>query len=138
MIRTLLVLTMLGAGHLLPLFRAVPGPTAAASPKYAARYRYVTIQAAQLRPWLLRPGRAIRLNLFAGADCVGVVDRVGTDACWATWVGHLRGVQNCYFYIVRTSDIYMLHVASPRGVYEVSRVRGETYRIAEIGRTPQD
>jgi hypothetical protein len=117
---------------------AAPAPTAAIASAYTARRRYVTIQAGQLRPWLLRPGRAIGLNLFADANYVGVVDRVGTEGGWVAWTGHLRGIPYSYFYVVRTSGIYTLHVGSPRGVYEVSWVRGEIYRIVQLGRTPQD
>ncbi len=132
MIRTLLVLATLATHLTMPLFRAAHAPADATAPAGAVRYHYAILRLDELRPSELRSRDMVRLNLFANANYVGVVDGLTRDGGWIVWSGHLRGIPYSYFYILRSGNLCIIHVGSPQGVYEVTWVGGAIYRVVQI------
>lgn len=76
-------------------------------------------------------GQRITFNLFDDADFTGVVRSRQKASGSTSWSGDLT-VEGGYFYAVRVDSTYLLHVASPEGVYEISQVGGETYQVSEV------
>ncbi len=103
-------------------------------PAKVKRFRYVDINSTAL-PSRVRQGSArpeLDLPLFFDASFTGVVDDVQGDADDRTWIGTLKGVAGSSFTIVRVGDVYMAHIASTNGVYEVKWVADGVYRIVEL------
>lgn len=74
----------------------------------------------------------VSLNLFANASFTGVVTDARQDQWGATWSGPLKDVPNGYFYLTVVDGVFMAHVASTRGVYEVTQVGGDVYRAVQL------
>jgi len=74
----------------------------------------------------------ITLNLFEDAAFAGVVKSVKGDRWGTTWYGRLKNHTGGYFYLTVVEDAFIAHVASPRGVYEVSFARKGLYKVIEI------
>lgn len=108
-----------------------------------ARSRYVNIDLTQL-PASLNTGDASKnkldLNLFADVSFTGVVNKVQKDSALGTaWIGTLEGVEGGYFYLVKNGKVAILHVASPKGIYEVSWAGGDNlYKVVEIDQTKME
>jgi hypothetical protein len=50
----------------------------------------------------------------------------------ATWIGVLKDVEYSYFYLVYTAGVLLGHFASPAGIYEVTNVGDDLYRIIQV------
>jgi peptidyl-Asp metalloendopeptidase len=75
----------------------------------------------------------VALNLFPDVNYTGVVDHVQkADADSTSWSGSLSGVDGGYFYLVESGGSLIAHVASTQGVYEVSSVGNDLYRVVQI------
>jgi len=74
----------------------------------------------------------ITLNLFPDVTYVGVIDQVEQNGDGYTWVGTLKGVENSSLFIVFAGGVFIVHVASPEGVYEASNRGGDLYQIIMI------
>lgn len=73
----------------------------------------------------------VSLNLFPDANYTGVVTSMERDR-WATyWIGDLKEVDG-YFYLVMADDVFIAHVASPLGVYEISWAGGDLYKVEQV------
>jgi len=77
----------------------------------------------------LKNGTEIGFNLFPDSNYVGTIDYLGDDEVGFTWAGQLKGVEYSEFTIVFTGGIFIANIASPEGVYEVSVVENDLYRI---------
>ncbi|MCZ7549399.1 MAG: zinc-dependent metalloprotease [Anaerolineales bacterium] len=73
----------------------------------------------------------IALDLFPDASYTGVVTSLEQDQLATYWIGDLKEVDG-YFYLVMTDDIFLAHIASPLGIYEVSWAGGDLYRIEQV------
>ena len=101
------------------------------------RFRFVRIKKKLL---LDSAGQAltvneITINLFPDVVYVGVIDQVEQDGDGYTWVGTLKGIEDSSLFIVFTSDVFIVHAASPEGVYEVSNIGDNLYRAIKIDQT---
>lgn len=126
--------TPAGEGLLLPATSDAPPPT----DPWIARSRDVRFDEAALFDAGGNPVGAparITLNLFDDLTYTGIVEDAEGDAGVYTWNGRLDGIEHGYFYIVYTSDVYMVHAASPLGIYEVSYLKDDIYRVVEIDQT---
>lgn len=74
----------------------------------------------------------ITLNLFPDAIYTGVVSEAWHDGWGSYWQGKLSGVAGGYFYLTVVDGVFMAHIASPLGVYEVSLVSGDIYKVVQI------
>lgn len=99
---------------------------------YVARSRYVTVDVGMLfdangKPRTKQSLPEIALNLFPDATYTGVLTRVQQDSMSASWSGRLKGKQG-YFYLVVADNVFIAHVASPEGIYEVSWAGEDLYK----------
>ena len=78
---------------------------------------------------------SVTFNLFPDATVTGVIEHVETSGDSVSWSGRLDGVELGTFSMVHTAGVFMAHVASPRGVYEVTVVDGDRYRVVQIDQT---
>lgn len=104
---------------------------------HMARARYVTVNTAMLFGANGKPlGKGvlpeITLNIFDDATFTGRVSRAWQDRWGAYWTGSLNGVAGGYFHLTVADGIVMVHVASPRGVYEVAYTSDGQYRAIQI------
>lgn len=77
-------------------------------------------------------GSTIPLNLFPDVNYTGVIEQIeGEDGSY-TWVGHLEGVEYSVLTMLLTNGVFIANIASPQGVYEVSIIGGDLYRIVLI------
>ena len=74
----------------------------------------------------------ISLNLFPDVTYTGLVARAWGDRWGTYWSGRLKGVQGGYFYLTVVDGVFMAHVASTLGVYEVSLAEGGLYKTVQI------
>lgn len=77
-------------------------------------------------------------NLFPGVSFTGIVQQIEYDGDGYTWSGYLKDVEYSHFNIVYTGGIFIVHVASPAGVYEASNLRDDLYLIVEIDQSRLD
>ena len=114
------------------------GATAQASSAALVRSRYVHVNMGLL---LGSSGAAhtasdlpeVALNLFPDVNYTGLVDQVQkADVDSTSWSGRLSGVDGGYFYLVESSGVLIAHVASTQGIYEVSSVGDDLYRVAQL------
>ncbi len=79
-------------------------------------------------------GTEVILNLFPDASYTGVIDRTDVNGASnsRTWTGTLKGEKLGYFYLVMSDGVFIAHVATPEGVFEVSSAGGDLYRVVEI------
>lgn len=80
----------------------------------------------------LSSGAAITLNLFPDTTYTAVIDEVLREEGTCTWTGHLQGVDASSVTIVYTAGVFIVHAASPAGVYEASSVGEDIYQIIQI------
>lgn len=105
-----------------------------------ARYRFAGVNLALLldangEPLPIEIPFQLQLNLFPDVGYTGVIMQVTQDEVGITWAGYLDGVEYSEFLLVYTAGVLMAHVASPAGVYEVTNVGGDLYRIVQIDQT---
>lgn len=102
-----------------------------------ARARYVTVNTAMLfgvngeqqeKNFLPE----ITLNVFSDASFTGRVIRAWSDEWGSYWFGDLKGVDGGSFYITVADGAFMLHIASPLGIYEVAMTPEGLYQAVEI------
>jgi hypothetical protein len=117
---------------------APQGSTYELAAAHAVRSRLVTVRQS-LFPVDVSRRPQVRFNLFAGATYTGVIARTETGLGSRSWVGSLKDHQG-YFYAARSGGVMLLHVATYRhGIYEVSQVRGSTYRVVRLAAdAPED
>jgi hypothetical protein len=107
-------------------------------PSHVVRSRYVSVNLGLLQDTASQEGadqsgQELTFNLFSDAVYNGIVDRVEKTAADSTsWIGKLTNQANGYFYLVTSGDIFIAHFASPDGIYEVSWVADDLYRVVEI------
>ena len=77
-------------------------------------------------------GNTITLNLFPDVIYTGVIEQVEGDGDSYTWIGHLKGFDVSGLTMILTNDIFIAKIASPDGVYEVSNIGGDLYRVVLI------
>ena len=135
--------TQAEAGGPPPLFGSVDNADHAAIPSLegfdpsVARSRYMNVNLGLLFDANGNPrGRKqlpqITLNLFPDVNYVGVVTGVESDGLSASWTGRLKGAQYGYFYLVAVDGIFMAHIASTEGIYEVSWAGDNLYQAIQI------
>lgn len=83
----------------------------------------------------LRSVNEITLNLFPDAVYTGVIVQTDPSDDGYSWVGYLKDVESSQFTLIYTSGVFIGHFASPQGVYEVSSVGDDLYRIVMIDQT---
>ena len=117
------------------LFLDAESPEPAPSSPHIARSRVVKINF----PLLEESGSAralkgstITLNLFPDVIYTGVIEQVEGDGDSYTWIGQLKGVEFSSLTMILTNDIFIAKIASPDGVYEVSNIGGDLYRVILI------
>ena len=74
----------------------------------------------------------VTLNIFADASYTGKVEKVQKVAGSTSWSGSLAEVEGGYFYLVVTEGVFIAHVASTEGVYEISSVGDGVYQAIQI------
>jgi len=80
----------------------------------------------------LSPDYEITINLFADTLYTGIIEQVSVDAGATTWIGFLKDVAYSNLLMVHASGAFIGHFASPAGIYEVSYVTGDVYRVIQI------
>jgi len=80
----------------------------------------------------LSPDYEITINLFADTLYTGIIEQVSVDAGATTWIGFLKDVAYSNLLMVHVSGAFIGHFASPAGIYEVSYVTGDVYRVIQI------
>ena len=121
-----------GAG----LFLNAEASEAAASGAYVLRSRVVKINLPVL---LDENGRArqltrkaVTLNLFPDVNYTGVIERMEENGDSYTWIGYLKDVELSSLTMILTEGVFIAKIASPDGVYEVSNIGGDNYRVILI------
>jgi hypothetical protein len=111
---------------------SLPAPAAA----YIARSRVVKIDFSVL---LDESGRArnlrgdpVALNLFPDVTYTGVIEQIEENGDGFSWTGHLKDVEYSSLIMIFTGGTFIANISSPGGVYEVSRARGDFYRVVLI------
>ncbi|MEK6752368.1 MAG: hypothetical protein AABZ00_08880 [Chloroflexota bacterium] len=104
------------------------------SEPHISRWRLVKIDLSQL---LDESGQAqkveeITINLFPDTVYTGVITQTEELGDGSTWVGYLKDVEYSELSMVYTSGVYIGHFASPMGVYEVTFVKDDLYRVIQI------
>lgn len=74
----------------------------------------------------------VSLNIFPDARFTGLVDKVEKSGATTSWTGALSEVEGGYFYLVVSEGVFIAHVASPEGVYEISSVGEGVYQAIQI------
>jgi len=105
-------------------------------PSYVARSRYVNVNVGMLfdgngKPLDKQSLPEISLNLFPDASYIGVLTRVQKDASGTYWIGSIKDIEG-YFYLLIVDGVFIAHVASPEGVYEVSWAGDNLYKAVQI------
>ncbi len=102
-----------------------------------ARYRFVKFDSSALidengQALDIGEQREITLNLFPDVTYTGVIVQVGEDGGAVSWSGYLKDIEYSELAIVYTAGVFFGHFASPLGIYEVSSVGDDLYRIIQI------
>jgi len=79
--------------------------------------------------------KEITLNLFPDVIYTGVIEQIEQNGDGYSWVGYLKDVEYSELTMVYTSGVFIGHFASPLGVYEVSIVEDDLYRVILIDQT---
>lgn len=108
----------------------------AADAPHILRSRFLTVDFAALfndsgDPYDKESLPEITLNLFSDTSYVGKVNVVKKDRWSTSWNGPLKGKQG-YFYLVVSDGVFMAHVASPEGVYEVKFAADGLYKVVQL------
>jgi hypothetical protein len=112
----------------------------ASSEAHVSRSRFVKINFALLldeegQVLELPSNTELTLNLFPDVTYSGVIDRVERNGDEFAWTGHLKGIEYSSLTMVFTSGIFLAQIASPAGIYEVSNVGDDLYRVILIDQT---
>ncbi len=104
---------------------------------FVVRSRYVFVNTGALfgdngKPLGSKQLPQITLNLFSNTSYTGVVTSAYMDRWASYWIGRLKGVANGYFYLTVADGAFIAHIASPRGVYEVSWAGDGLYKVIQI------
>jgi len=106
------------------------------SAPYVVRSRFVKINLALLLDESGRPrdleNHEITLNLFPDLTYIGVIKHIEQNGDQYSWVGSLKNIEFSSLTIIFTGGLFIMHAASPAGVYEVSNTGGDLYRIIMI------
>lgn len=130
---TLVTTTILATGLFLPADGTpLPPDSPAQARSRAVRLDTTLLLDAAGRPLLVDSGAEIPFNLFADAVYTGVVDEFTDEGGVLSWIGYLQGVEYSSFFIVHTAEVFMIHVASPLGIFEAAVLDGAIYRLYEI------
>ncbi len=107
-------------------------------PGHVTRTRYVNVNLGQLvdaggKALDIRVNPQVTLNLFPDASFTGIMESVKKDPeTGISWTGRLKEDPGGYFYLVLVDDVFIAHVASLSGVYEVSWAADNLYRVVQI------
>jgi len=93
--------------------------------EHEKRCRYV-----ELMPDL--DSRVYNVTLFQGVRYKLIKGETSEQNNCIIITGHIAGEPVGYFYIVELEGVYLIHIATPDGVWEVSRESGNIYRISEL------
>ena len=75
----------------------------------------------------------VGLNLFPDVTYIGEIDRREENSPNSySWIGRLKHKDSGYFYLVVSDDVFIAHIASPDGIYEVSLAGDDLYQVTEI------
>jgi len=77
-------------------------------------------------------GDTITLNLFPDVVYTGVIEQVEGEGDSYTWTGQLKGIEFSGLTMILTNGVFIAKIASPDGVYEVSNIGGDLYRVILI------
>lgn len=77
-------------------------------------------------------GKTITLNLFPDVIYTGMIEQVEENEDSYTWIGQLKDVEVSGLTMVLTEGVFIANIASPDGVYEVSNIGGDLYRVILI------
>ena len=77
-------------------------------------------------------GKTITLNLFPDVIYTGMIEQVEENGDSYTWIGHMKNVEFSALTIILTDGVFIAKIASPDGVYEVSSIGGDLYRVILI------
>jgi peptidyl-Asp metalloendopeptidase len=102
-----------------------------------ARARYVNVNIGMLfsdsgKPLNKNLLPRVTLNLFSEVTYTGIVTRVQREYGGFTWTGRLQGKRDGYFHLVVVDNVFIAHVASPEGIYEVSWAGDGLYQAVQI------
>ncbi len=122
------------------LFSEAQADHASPSEPHVIRSRFVKVNLATLldgdsQVCLLEPNAEVTFNLFPDVAYVGIVQQMEQNGDVCSWAGTLKGVEFSEFFMVYTAGVFMAHIASPGGVYEVSSAGGDLYRVVMIDQT---
>lgn len=107
--------------------------TIASQPDYISRARYTSLNLEPLQQITAGSTNAgVTFNLFPDATFTGKITSVSQDGAATVWSGNLTNADQGYFYIVKSDDAYIAHVASTSGVYEVSSAGSGDYKVVEF------
>jgi hypothetical protein len=119
------------AGNARPAVKQEPQP-------FVVRSRYVNVNFGLL----LNEGRQsqdagskpeIELNLFPDVTYTGVIDQIKKNSSnSSSWIGTIKDQELGYFYLVISDGVFIAHIASPTGIYEVSSVGDDLYQVIQI------
>jgi len=123
------------------LFSSAPADaapsSARANPAFVSRAAFVRVNlgllldsAGKARP-LNRPLQ-VSLDLLPGVSYTGVINKTEKSFFGDTWIGALKGKPNSYFYLEVVDRVFIAHIASPDGIFEVSSVGGGIYKVVQI------
>jgi Metallo-peptidase family M12/Domain of Unknown Function (DUF1080) len=123
--------SMFGAAGIDKPFAARPGES------FVSRGRFVSVNVNMLfdsggKQLDMGSLPEITLNLFPDVNYTGAVTRAWQDQWGSYWSGQLKDVEGGYFYLTVADGVFMAHVASPLGVYEVSLADGTLYKAIQI------
>jgi hypothetical protein len=91
---------------------------------------------AQGRPREMGANADLTLNLFPDVIYAGVIDRIDSNGPGSySWTGHLKGIEFSEMTLVLSSDVFIAHIASPAGVYEVHTAGNDLYQVIKIDQT---
>ena len=107
---------------------------------YIARHRFTKLNWALLidesgQPLNLGADAEITLNLFPDVVYTGVIKQIGDDGGSISWIGYLKDIEYSEMTMVLTGGAFIAQIASPAGVYEVSLVGDDLYRVIMIDQT---
>jgi hypothetical protein len=114
------------------------GAVDAASPApHVARSRLVKLNLSLLladdgQPRSLALPAEIQLDLFPEVHYTGIIEQVQNEGDAISWIGHLKEIEYSELTMVYTGGIFIAHFASPQGVYEVSLMGDDVYRIIQV------
>ncbi len=76
-------------------------------------------------------GKRIGFKLLPGVSLTGRVRTISKQLGMRVWYGEMDN-KGGYFYAARSGSAMFVHIAGPKGVFEVSNIGGSTYRLVQI------